>query len=520
MRRTLAFALALLGLFDSLYLLWVYTSPSIPMVCLGGGCDTVRASHYSHILGVPVPVYGVVFYLVLAAMLFFATRATRPVLLSVAGVGVAVSAVLTGLEAFVIHAWCLWCVIQALAVTLIFLLLLPRDSDPGPQRPKRIVLIAAILLGIPAFVLLSRAEQQQARNAAPPPQAAEIAQRLIRPDSHATGNLQSSVTFVEFGDLQCPACAATNPTILQLRQRFGDRVRFVFRNFPLESIHSFALGAAQAAECAGQQNRFWEMVDRLYTANGALDNASLQRYAAELSLDTPRFRDCLASGMTLPAIRRDQEDGIALGVRATPTFFVGNRRIEGPMEFAQFAAMLNEDLRAQSSPAPASAPAQAPPLPATKPAAGSNPPAPSSTAAIALNPGGSSGGFLNIQGSSTDCTTDAPKGPEPPVVHTDEAHRLFQDKAVFVDVRIATEFAQQHIAGAIDIPLIEVQRRAKELPAGRTIVTYESGAASSGDVCAAARSAARALLSAGLKKVVVYQDGLAAWKKSSLPTEP
>src|SRR3954469_4859513 len=126
-RKTIAFALALLGLFVSLYLWWVYASPSHPMVCLGTGCDVVRASSYAHFAGIPTPVFGVLMYAVLAALIYAETRkpratAIRNAVLLIAGAGVLVSAGLTYVEASVIHAWCAWCVTQALAVTLIFLL--------------------------------------------------------------------------------------------------------------------------------------------------------------------------------------------------------------------------------------------------------------------------------------------------------------------------------------------------------------------------------------------------------------
>lgn len=211
MRKTIAFTFALVGLFISIYLLWVYASPSHPLVCLGTGCDEVRASRFAHFFGVPTPAFGVAFYGLLAILMFAeaAGRKLHRAILLLAAIGFVVAATLTGVEAFVIHAWCAWCVGQAIAVTLILVLYATAPADTPRRMPSMAgrywsVLMVAIIVGSAMFYGLARAE----KNLPPPPPAAEeIASRLIRPDTHVTGNLQSPVTFVEFGDLQCPACA-------------------------------------------------------------------------------------------------------------------------------------------------------------------------------------------------------------------------------------------------------------------------------------------------------------------------
>lgn len=542
-KRTLAFALALLGLFVSIYLLWVYASPSHPMVCLGGsGCDEVRGSAYAHILGIPTPAYGVAFYLLVALLIFLEartlplsrknkqvadTRSPLPTLiLALSALGVLVSAALTYIEAAVVHAWCAWCVTQAIAVVLIFLLWLAivlgeRNGHREIMRTATLtnVALAAFAVGCIAFYLLQRAE---AHIPPPPPSLEAISAKLVRPDSHVTGNPQSLVTFVEFGDLQCPACVASYPIVEQLRNAFADRVRFVFRQYPLESIHLYALGAAEAAECAATQGRFWPMLDRMYASKGQLDDPSLQRYATELGLDVPRFRQCLSSDETLATIRRDQQDALALGVRSTPTFFVGKRRIEGALPFNQFAELLNEDLAACGSgcvqPAQATTSQSTAHGPEKQQAGQTQSPAAARANAqqTAKASGGAlpgqSGGFFTVKGSSVDCSTDAAKGPEPPLIHTADAQKDHRRGAVFVDVRSSDDFAKGHIQSARNIPLLEVETRAGELPKDTTLVVYEAGTAA-GDVCAAAKSAARVLISRG-HKAVVYQDGLKDWEKS------
>lgn len=534
MRRSFAFALTLFGLFDSLYLLWVYAAPSHAMVCLGTGCDEVRASRFAHILGVPTPAFGVAMYGVLALLIFAeplvapaSTELLRRAVVVIAAAGVVASAVLTAIEAFVIHAWCAWCVVQAVAITLIFILSLTllraRFDDSARARAAfwrhALLLVLAIVVGTRAFTWLQQHAEEPVQ--AGPPGTVEVAQRLVRPDSHATGNPQAVVTLVEFGDLQCPSCVAAEPEMRELRQRYGDRVRFVFRQFPLEQVHQYALRAAEASECAAQQGKFWEAVDRFYLANGDLKDESLERYAGELGLDTTKFHDCLSSGAARPIIQRDSEDGRALGVRGTPTFFLGTQRIVGAPEMPKFEQLLKNELTvvgavpsAQSEASNLAPQAERQQRPQTSTAQKTAPSTSTANAGI----GGGSSGFLNIQGNSVDCSEDAPTGPEPAMIHTAEAEKLFHDGAVFVDVRSSDEFRQSHIQSAANIPLLEAQRRATELPRDKAIVLYEGGSGGKADACAASRAVGRVLLGHGYKRVVVYQDGLAGWQKQLLPT--
>ncbi|MBZ5569936.1 MAG: thioredoxin domain-containing protein [Acidobacteriia bacterium] len=528
MRRSLTFALALLGLFDSLYLLWVYASPAHAMVCLGSGCDEVRASRFAQIAGVPTPLFGVAMYGVFALLIFVEpmfSRATwlRRATTVIAGAGVVVSAALTAIEAFVIHAWCVWCVVQAIAVTLIFILSLTllraRFDDRAQARTAfwrhTLVLVLAIAVGARAFTWLQ--QHAEAPIHAPEPTSTEIVERLVRPDSHITGSAHAAVTLVEFGDLQCPSCAAAGPEMRELRKRYGDRVRFVFRQFPLEKVHQYALHSAEASECAAQQGKFWEALDRFYAANGDLKDESLERYAGELGLDVTKFKSCLSSGATRAIIQRDSEDGSALGVRGTPTFFLGRQRIVGAPETAKFEQLLNQALAGASPPAPTAATSAAPP--AERKATKETKKTMTATSATGAGLGSGSSGFLNIEGNSIDCSEDAPQGPEPAMIHTAEAEKLFHEGSVFVDVRSVDDFRKSHIQGAANLPLLEAQRRATELPRDKTIVLYEGGGGGKSDVCAASRAVGRVLLGHGYTKVVVYQDGLAGWQKQALPAE-
>jgi rhodanese-related sulfurtransferase len=213
-------------------------------------------------------------------------------------------------------------------------------------------------------------------------------------------------------------------------------------------------------------------------------------------------------------IRRDVDDAHALGVRATPTFFVGQKMIEGPIEPAEFSRLLDQELARQGT---ALAQSTAQPSSASAHLSGSS----SSASPGAFGNGGA--GFLTqLQSSSMGCSESQAGQPEPSLIGTPEARQFFDGstKALFVDVRQPKEFQSGRIPGAINIPAEKIQERQHSLPKDRNIVLYESGR-SAGDVCAASRAAGRVLLTFGFaaEKLKVYQEGLAGWEKAGLPLE-
>jgi protein-disulfide isomerase len=141
------------------------------------------------------------------------------------------------------------------------------------------------------------------------------------------------VTLVEYGDYQCPACGQAYPIIKALLGRIGHRVRFVFRNFPLATVHPHAEWAAEAAEAAGVQERFWAMHDLLFENQEALGGEDLVRYASGLGLDESRFFEELTEHVHAARVRDDFMGGIRSGVNGTPTFFINEARHDGPFSF-------------------------------------------------------------------------------------------------------------------------------------------------------------------------------------------
>lgn len=171
---------------------------------------------------------------------------------------------------------------------------------------------------------------------------------LVHEDSHKKGADKSKVTIVEFGDFQCPACGAAHPVVAQVLKEYGDKVTFVFRNFPL-NVHKNAELAAQAAEAAGAQNKFFEMHDKLYEnqekwseKDKALD--IFVEYAKELKLDVDRFKKEVEEKKYKAKIEKDISDGNAAGVNSTPTFYINGVAQAGVMPFDEFKKRIEEEL--------------------------------------------------------------------------------------------------------------------------------------------------------------------------------
>jgi protein-disulfide isomerase len=151
-------------------------------------------------------------------------------------------------------------------------------------------------------------------------------------DDHAQGPADADVTLVEYGDYQCPGCGAAYPMVKAIMARLGAKLRFVFRNMPLNEIHPFAEMAAEAAEAAGAQGKFWEMHDGLYEHQVELGPELMSTLAKRLHLDVPRFEQDLVSHKFRDHVKRDFMGGVRSGVNGTPTFFIDSARYDGVLD--------------------------------------------------------------------------------------------------------------------------------------------------------------------------------------------
>ncbi len=176
------------------------------------------------------------------------------------------------------------------------------------------------------------------------------------------GKKDAKITLVEFSDFQCPFCGRhVRDTIPQLDTEYikTGKVKYVFKDFPLESIHKNAFGAAEAANCAGDQGKYWEMHDKLFANQTALTTEDLIKYAGELNLNKAKFEQCLNSGTVASNVRESISEGQKAGVTGTPAFFLaineGNdsnvktsKRITGAQPYANFKAAIDDLLSSQN----------------------------------------------------------------------------------------------------------------------------------------------------------------------------
>ena len=166
----------------------------------------------------------------------------------------------------------------------------------------------------------------------------------VSPDDPALGNTSAAVTLVEFSDFQCPFCARVMPTLKRVREAYGDRVRIVWKDFPLTSIHPQAFKAAEAGQCAREQGKFWEYHDRLFANQQALEPESLKKYAADAGLDATTFNACLDTAKYGERVQEQMGVGTGLGVGSTPTVFINGRLVSGAQPYEVFTTIIDEEL--------------------------------------------------------------------------------------------------------------------------------------------------------------------------------
>jgi protein-disulfide isomerase len=163
---------------------------------------------------------------------------------------------------------------------------------------------------------------------------------ILRNRDHIRGPFDAPLTLLEYGDYECPVCGAAHPITNAIRARMGDGLRFVFRHFPLTTVHPHAEPAAEAAEAAGAQGKFWAMHDTLYENQQRLGASDLLAYAGALNLDVGRFTNELAEHVYIRKVRADFISGVRSGVSGTPTFYINGVRHDGPWDSANLLAAL------------------------------------------------------------------------------------------------------------------------------------------------------------------------------------
>jgi protein-disulfide isomerase len=203
--------------------------------------------------------------------------------------------------------------------------------------------------GTPANQVYAKVIEKGAERAAPKQpqqqqqQAAAVRKIDVPADSPSFGPATAKVTVVEWSDFECPFCSRVGPTLTKIKETYGKDVRVVFRHQPL-SFHPNAKPAAEAAMAAHEQGKFWEMHDKLFANQKALDRASLEKYAQELGLNMGKFKASMDSGKYKAKIEADMAAGSAVGANGTPTFFINGREFVGAQPFEAFKKVIDEEI--------------------------------------------------------------------------------------------------------------------------------------------------------------------------------
>ena len=163
------------------------------------------------------------------------------------------------------------------------------------------------------------------------------------------GGEKAAVTIVEFSDFHCPFCQRVVSTLAQLESRYGEKIKLVFRDFPIENIHPGATKAHEAARCATEQGKFWPYHDKLFAGPPKSSPEDFKGLAKEVGLNASAFETCLGSGKYQAAIKQDIEEGSRVGVGGTPAFFINGRLITGAQPFEAFARVIDDELSLTAS---------------------------------------------------------------------------------------------------------------------------------------------------------------------------
>jgi protein-disulfide isomerase len=163
----------------------------------------------------------------------------------------------------------------------------------------------------------------------------------IGPDDHIQGDESAVCSLVEYGDYECPHCGAAYPIVKRLQKHFGNRLRFVYRNFPLSQIHSHAESAAETAEFAGSKGKFWEMHDLLFENQEQLGSGLYAELCKTLGLAASELQEALATRKYQAHVRSDFTGGVRSGVNGTPTFFIDGERYDDSFDYPTLMGAIN-----------------------------------------------------------------------------------------------------------------------------------------------------------------------------------
>ena len=331
--------LAWLGVLITVLLLWQEGTGSLLLCANRGGCETVMASVYSEIRGVPLPVLGLVFYLLQLGLWLVIQAIGRPVLrlrlldgiLGLAFAGATFSVGMMVVQFGVLHAFCPLCTGSAFtACALLVCAFRSRrrlvSGAAGASRRGALALTALTLLSLAAFGGMYFAEGS----------AKGGASLMELSAGHRIGRADAPVQLSVFSDYQCGFCSQLAPDLKRLAAEFPEGLAIIYRHFPL-ATHPRAYPAAIAAECAAEQGAFSSYSDKLYAQAGALQESDFLSLASALGLDQARFAECLHSDRPGKIVDANLKDAERLGLEGAPVVYLNGRRIRGSLTYESLA---------------------------------------------------------------------------------------------------------------------------------------------------------------------------------------
>lgn len=326
-------------------------------------CTSVLGSAYARLFGVPVAGWAATMY---ALTLLLSLFGQSVLLVLLCGWAFAFSLYMAGLSLFVIQAACLFCITLYIINTglLVGAVALARSSHllTGSQTAVSIVAYAALIAGF-AWLQAQKPPTVVAETAplmAPAAVDAEFLRyynsrplvTLTGQERHTKGPTQALLTISEFVDFRCPQCAHAREVLKQLLDGNPGDIRLIFRHYPLDSecnpqitnqVHPTSCAASMAAECAGEQERFWDYADLLFTDQKEYTRADFESYANTLKLDIGRFQSCLNEVSSKDLVRKDIEEAERIGIKATPTLIINGHLIEGLPTGPKLASLITAE---------------------------------------------------------------------------------------------------------------------------------------------------------------------------------
>lgn len=332
-------AFAALGLGASTLLMWDYAQPAPTFCGVGQGCDSVRLSSYSSLLGMPTPLFGIIFFALALELALLSGERARRLLVPLGFAGGVMGLAFILLQAFVVHAFCVFCLVTdvgALAISVLAFVLRERPSVALDKRGW-VAASAIMAVGFVAPFAYGAVHSTQAAHAPIASDSPTEVPDFVRREQAATPSVPTIVVFMDF---ECPHCRAEHFALTRLIDEFGSPVRIARKHTPLPT-HRYAPLAARAAICAEGAGRGDLMVETLFSIDD-LGEPAIYAAAERLGLDMPTFKGCLASATTTRRLEDDARDATAARVEGLPTFYIGDERFEGQQRDEAVLAALRQ----------------------------------------------------------------------------------------------------------------------------------------------------------------------------------